>query len=220
LANKEITLNKDRIVIKKLIGSNLETIFSTDNFYLKTDPSGVLKAGGYERCPVIVGASSIVDDTRYGGFLAYESGGVNYTTDVTIELPSGASPTSVVGFPPPLPVPYINLDSPVLNLKDTNGSNIGTFKWHLDGRGFPPNQGYPPGPLQRAAYVKDVNVTSIPSNNTYVFPYYSITAGLQWYNLNNSTWITVTYDPAANFVLSMKALVTIPAKSLSLAVTV
>ena len=220
MANKEITINKDRIVVKKLIGSNLETVFSTDNLYLKTDPSGVLKAGGYERCPVVVGYGSIIDDTRYGGFPVFDSSitGGAWSTDISIFCPSLVD-FSVVGVVPPYPVPYINADSPVLNIKDPNGANLGTFKWHLDGRGVPQEYWgqYPPGPFARSVYLKEISLSALSSNDIYIFPYYSPATGQQWTNLNNNAQYTLSYPNA--FSLGMTIFVTRPTSSLSLAVT-
>lgn len=62
---ERIKITEDRIVTRKVDNS---ISFDTNNLYLKTDPAGTLKVGGYERCPVISGYVTFNDKTDFGGF--------------------------------------------------------------------------------------------------------------------------------------------------------
>ncbi len=62
---ERIKITGNKIVTRRADNS---ISFDTDNLYLKTDPAGTLKAGGYERCPVLRGSSTITDNAALGGF--------------------------------------------------------------------------------------------------------------------------------------------------------
>ena len=60
---KRININGSRIFIERYVnvgkfGGYWTTKFDTDLKYLKTDPTGSLKAGGYEKCPTFYGGSA------------------------------------------------------------------------------------------------------------------------------------------------------------------
>jgi len=61
LSVERVNINPSRIVLKDASGNEK---FNTDNFYLKTDPNGTLKAGGYLKTPMVYGGKNPAGSIR------------------------------------------------------------------------------------------------------------------------------------------------------------
>lgn len=76
MATERVKINPTNF---KTINGYGVTTFDSDNFYLKSDATGVFKVGGYERCSVIngtvnSGGTNIADNVASGGFPAFSIG--------------------------------------------------------------------------------------------------------------------------------------------------
>jgi hypothetical protein len=146
--------------------------FDTDNLYLKTDPAGTLKAGGYERCPVLTGYGTITEKTALGGFpyLIKAAGGAPVA--FSDYLPKG-SVTLVQSIGPPFTM-FVAYSAQCSITQ--NGTQVGTFKYIY--RVSTPN----PSLIQQGIYVALWGVVDVstysnfeggyvtfnrPSTNTY-----------------------------------------------------
>jgi hypothetical protein len=63
--SEAIRITPQQIITRNLSG---QITFNTDNLYIKTDPNGVLFAGGNTRSPMIYGQNTIGDDQSSGFF--------------------------------------------------------------------------------------------------------------------------------------------------------
>ncbi len=118
---ERIKITGNKIVTRRADNS---ISFDTDNLYLKTDPSGTLKAGGYERCPVLRGYTTIADSTALGGFpyLTKPYGGT--LAAFSDYIPKGSITLSQsMGMPFTLFIGY----SSICNITQ-NGNIVGSFK--------------------------------------------------------------------------------------------
>lgn len=62
---ERVRINPDQIILKNASNG---TVFDTNRYYLKTDPSGQLKAGGYDKCPSIYGLAGGISDKNTGWY--------------------------------------------------------------------------------------------------------------------------------------------------------
>lgn len=130
---ERVKINTNEIVLKDSGGN---TIFTTSNLYIKNDPNGTLKAGGYQRVPVFTGygtAASVLDKPALGGYLGwYKTGNdaevsgreIVFNSPGFTEIKSYVQAPSVTGG---LRI-MAKYSSDTLNIT-LNNVNIGTFKW-------------------------------------------------------------------------------------------
>jgi len=94
---ERVRIEPTRILLKDA-SSNIK--FDTNNYYLRTDPQGTLKVGGYTAAPTVYGQNSIYDHGN-GGFTSSIFGGGNPggTVDITwvIDIPKSTSTKLVYG---------------------------------------------------------------------------------------------------------------------------
>lgn len=183
---QRVKINSNEIVITN---ANGDQVFNTANRYIKTDPNGQIKAGGYAPCPVISGGAGS-EINNYQPILSRDIGWYNCGRAI-----SGAtvnnSGSAAFGLPQVYNIAKADavkllynrlryqesdlqarLYSPVTQVALINGRDYGhTFKWGLaPGIGGP---GWSLGP----------NFTSsipIPESGTITFPANTVTDFTQW----------------------------------------
>lgn len=105
MSDKEISITPNRILVRHKetllggkFGSWWTTKFDTDLQYLKTDPVGQLKAGGYEKCPTFYGSGADpavgISDKDNGWWPTdLVAGAFDYarTSDILLDVPAWTS---------------------------------------------------------------------------------------------------------------------------------
>ena len=139
---ERVRIEPTRILLKDA-SSNIK--FDTNNYYLRTDPQGTLKVGGYTAAPTVYGQNSIYDHGN-GGFTSSIFGGgtPGGTVSATwvIDIPESTSTRLVYGNgwtanPPPLTGGFTPFKSSIRPLifyaYNPDGSitstNIGGYYW-------------------------------------------------------------------------------------------
>lgn len=131
---QRVKINSSEIVIKNADGNE---IFNTANLYLKTDPNGQIKVGGYGSCPTVFGNGSVTDQNlgwypcglvTNGQESAFRSQGwtvvVPACTAIKLQL-SPATANGIIGgaYSPQMTAQF-------------NGQPATTFNWSLHYQGF------------------------------------------------------------------------------------
>jgi hypothetical protein len=131
--------------------------FDTDNLYLKTDPAGTLKAGGYERCPVLTGYGTITEKTALGGF-------------PYLIKAAGGGPVAFSDYLPKGPVTLVQNIGPGFTMFvaysaecsiTQNGNQVGTFKYIY--RVSTPN----PQLIQQGVYVSLWGIVNVSTYSSF-----------------------------------------------------
>lgn len=210
---KEIKINKDKIEIFK----DQQLSFSTNYLYLKTDPNGVLRAGGYERCPVLTGYGTIADNTTYGGFPAVADIGVYHA--FTLYLPKGATPTIGLARPWNGYIPLRNVVSPAIDVTNENGTVVGTFQWSSSVWGIYDGASAGPRPIDGGMSIVNLNIYGNVSKGAAL--YFRKSTDTTWTNMrtNPPSATTITLSSLDGSNQNVYAGYTVPSASLSLAVT-
>lgn len=124
---ERVLINSSQIILKD--ATSAET-FNTANLYLKTDPSGQLKAGGYAECPSVWGTGSGISNKPTGWYPAQVVEGT-YTKgqNLVIAVPKSTSSKLVTTANVPLEPASLNFFSQP-QIAYFNGANSGrTFRW-------------------------------------------------------------------------------------------
>jgi len=140
---KKINITGSRIFIEERIdlgkfGGYWATRFDTDRRYLKTDPAGVLKAGGYEKAPTFYGsgadpAAGISDKDRgwWPTDLVAGPFGLNHSSPIYLDVPEWTNWQIIYQKPPPTvgSNPQYTTYRSNLQYISVGGTTIGTFRW-------------------------------------------------------------------------------------------
>jgi hypothetical protein len=213
LADKEITITKDKIEIRNRIylwksSSYMSTVFSTNLAYMMTDPNGVFKAGGYEKCPTFYGRSSDPNSgitEKDNGWYPTDliRGNFNYSagSDIYLDIPAFDQYKTVLQVSSGFARQYLSTYQYIY----LGSTIVGTFRWSAawipvgtDGDGNP----Y----YNMAIWIQDISLWYSNKSGTYRFPYTSIN---DWttsiYDYDAGTYYTATfasqerwYDPESN----------------------
>lgn len=123
---ERVRITPSKIVLKN--SSGIET-FNTENYYLKTDPNGTLKAGGYLKTPMVYGQGGTVSNHDNGW---YTSSIIDWAVD------GNTGPTGLNIYVPKYdqvkiertPYTYQGEQYPALaQAFQFNGVNCGTFRY-------------------------------------------------------------------------------------------
>lgn len=184
---ERVRIQPDSIIVKNSAGL---VKFSTDNKYIKTDNSGQFRAGGFTRCPVVVGSNIIADNLALGGVpIGLISGanegelGMFSSTVVSFLCPSFDSIIATVNgfgtYAPPFPQSSIGTSTPLLY----NGVEVGRVTYtHL----LQMIQGYPEAPGIRRVSVSLTNTTLTKTPGILSFKHPANTS-LSWKNASGGT---------------------------------
>jgi hypothetical protein len=183
---ERVKINSSEIIIKNADGN--ET-FNTANRYIKTDPNGQIKAGGYAPCTVISGGYGS-EYNQYQPVLVRDIGWYNCGKPIS-GANVGGSDSEAFGLPQVFNITkatvvkliynsrayqesdlQARLYSPITQTALINGKNFGhTFKWGLVAGVYGP--GYSLGPNFSSSL-------PIPESGTLTFPANTVTDFTQW----------------------------------------